>query len=180
MSYLAGAKSDFDKVIDHLKAEMNTIRTGRANPSVLDEIQVEAYGTYQPIKAMASISTPDAKTIQIDPWDSSATKAIEIAIMKSDIGLNPNVDGKTIRLFMPMMTEETRKEMVKKMKGKLEDAKVSIRKVREDVKKNIESQTDIGLDLVAREMADMEREVKKYYAQIEELGEKKEAEVMSI
>ncbi len=180
MSFLTDAKTDFEKVIEHLKGEMNTIRTGRANPAVLDGIQVEFYGAYQPIKALASISTPDAKTIQIEPWDGGAVKAIEIAIMKSDIGLNPNVDGKIIRLFMPMMTEETRLEMVKKMKVKLEDSKISIRKIREENKKLIEAQDGIGLDMVTRELDQLERTVKEFVAKIEELGAAKEKEVMTV
>ena len=180
MSYLIGAKTDFEKVIEHLKGEMNTIRTGRANPAVLDGIQVELYGAYQPIKALASISTPDAKTIQIEPWDVSAVKAIEIAIMKSDTGLNPNVDGKIIRLFMPMMTEETRLEMVKKMKSKLEDSKISIRKIREENKKLIEAQDGVGLDMITRELDQLERLVKEFVAKIEEQGAAKEKEVMTV
>ena len=131
------------------------------------------------MKAFASMSTPDAKTLNIEPWDQSVVKAIEDAIRKSDIGLNPLVDGKTIRLIMPMMTEESRQKMVKIVHEKLEDARVAVRKVREEAKKKV-SAMDGGEDVVRKEQEKLDKTVKEYVAKIDAAGEKKEAEVMSI
>lgn len=180
MSFITDAKTGFEKVIEHLKHELNAVRTGRATPAIVEDIQVEAYGAMQPIKALASIGTPDARTVQIEPWDASTVKAIETAIMKSDIGIMPTVDGKIIRLNMPMMTEETRMQMVKRMKEKLEEAKISIRKVREENKKGIEAQEGVGEDTIERELEQLEKMVKESTAKIDELGAKKEQEVMTV
>lgn len=179
MSIIDDAKPQFQKVIEHCVAELGAIRTGRASAAILEPVQVEAYGALQPIKALATITTPDAKTILIEPWDSSVVKAIEVAIQKSDIGLNPVVDGKSLRLNMPMMTEETRLKMVKLAKEKLEDARVSIRKVREEARKGL-AKVEGGED-VKRQLEELlEKTVKEYTAKIEELGEKKEKEITTI
>ncbi len=180
MSIVNEAGPQFDKSIDHLAQELRGLRTGRATPTLVEDLQIELYGAMQPLKAAASISTPDARTIQIEPWDASAVKAIESAIMKSDIGINPNVDGKTIRLNMPMMTDEMRQEMVKKLKAKMEDARVSIRRVREDVKKKIEGQDGIGDDDKHAQLDELEKTVKQYNEQIDGLGKKKEEEITTI
>lgn len=180
MSFVNAAKTGFEKVIEHLKHELGAVRTGRATPAIAEDIQVEAYGMMQPIKALASIGTPDARTVQIEPWDASVVKAIETAIMKSDIGIMPNVDGKIIRLMMPMMTEETRLQMVKRVKEKLEEAKISLRKVREENKKAIEAQEGVSEDAINRELEQLEKLVKEFTAKIEELGASKEKEVMTV
>ncbi len=172
-------KPQFEKITERLMEELATLRTGRATPALVDHIQVEAYGTMQPVKALASMSTPDAKTLNIEPWDQSVIKAIESAIRASDIGVNPVVDGKTIRLIMPMMTEETRHKMVKIVHEKLEDARVHARKVREEAKKQVQNMEG-GEDAVRKEQENLEKMVKEYIAKIDALGEKKEAEVMSI
>ena len=179
-SILETAKTDFDKAIEHLKRELMTVRTGRATPALVEDMNVEAYGAMQPMKQLASISTPDAKTVQIEPWDVSVVKAIESAIMNSDLGLNPNVDGKIIRLIMPMMTEENRQRMVKVVKERMEDARIAVRQVREDVKKQIEKQDGIGEDAIRGELEDLDKHVKELNGLIEELGKKKEEEVMTI
>lgn len=180
MSIISEHTEQFEKAIAHLEQEMKMVRTGRATPAIVEDLQVEMYGALQPVKALASISTPDARTVQIEPWDGSAVQAIETAIQKSDIGINPNVDGKIIRLNMPMMTEDMRKDMVKRMKGKLEDAKVSVRKVREEAKKRIEAQEGIGEDDKRAELNKLEETVKSYTARIDEIGKKKEEEIMTI
>ena len=113
----------------------------------------------------------------IEPWDSSVVKAIESAIIASGIGVSPVVDGKIIRLIMPMMTEENRQKMVKVLNEKLEDAKVQIRKVREEAKKSIEKQTGVGEDAIRSELESLDKTVKEYVAKIEELGDKKEKEI---
>jgi ribosome recycling factor len=179
MNIIDEAKPQFTKVIDHLVNELGAIRTGRASGAILEPVQVEAYGALQPIKALATITTPDARTILIEPWDSSVVKSIETAIMKSDVGIMPVVDGKTLRLAMPMMTEETRLKMVKLMKEKLEDARVSLRKVREEARKEI-AKADGGEDEQRRLEELLEKTVKEYTAKIEEMGDKKEKEITTI
>ncbi len=180
MTYIEDAKPQFEKSIEHLAQELRMIRTGRANPALVEDLMIEVYGAQQALKTLASISTPDPKTVQIEPWDASVVQAIESAIMKSSIGINPNVDGKIIRLVMPMMTEEMRVDLVKKMKAKLEEAKISVRRVREDVKKRIENEEGVGEDDRRSELARLEETVKSYISRIEEQGQKKEDEVMTI
>lgn len=180
MSILTDIKPQFNKVIDHLKSELAMVRTGRANPAIVEDLQVNAYEMMQPVKSLASISTPDSKTIQIEPWDQGVVKAIESAIMKSDIGMAPNVDGKIIRLIVPMMTEDMRKEIVRKMKVKLEDAKVALRKVREEAKKKIEAQEGVSKDDIHAELDDLEEVVKEFVGQVTDLGNRKEEEIMSV
>lgn len=180
MSFITDAKPQFEKTIEHVQTELRMIRTGRATPALVEDMQIEHYGAMQPLKQLASIGTPDARTIQIEPWDATAVQAIETAIQKSEIGINPNVDGKIIRLAMPMMTEEMRLEMVKKMKGKLEEGKVSVRQIREEVKKKIEKQEGVGEDDIRSDLEDLEETVKSYIAKIDELGKKKEEDIMSV
>jgi len=180
MSYITEAKPHFEKAVEHLQRELSAIRTGRATPALVENLSVDLYGSQQALKSLASISTPDPKTVQIEPWDARAVKAIETAILTSDIGINPNVDGKVIRLIMPMMTDETRQRMVKTVKERLEDTRVSVRKVREEVKKKIEKEEGIGEDDKKREKDLLEKTVKEYTEKIDELGKKKEAEITTV
>jgi len=180
MPILNDYKPEFEKVLEHLIHEIGTLRTGRASPALVEDLAVEAYGTIQPVKALGSMSTPDARTLVIEPWDSSVVKAIESAIVASGIGVSPVVDGKIIRLIMPMMTEENRQKMVKVMSGHLEDARVQIRKVREEAKKKIEKQTGIGQDDIRSELEQLDKAVKEYVARIDEAGDKKEKEIMTV
>ncbi len=180
MALLDEFKPQFAKVQEHLVKELGGIRTGRATPALVEDVQVEMYGAFQPIKALASMSTPDARTLLIEPWDGSAVKSIEVALQKSDIGIMPTVDGKTIRLMMPTMTEENRQRMVKVMKEKLEDARVSARKVREDARKAIDKLEGVGEDEIRRLQAELEKMVKDFTVKIDEIGEKKEKEITTI
>lgn len=180
MSHLDDAKPQFERVIDHLAHELNNIRTGRANPGLLDDIQVEAYGVMQPVKALAAISTPDARTLTIDPWDASVIQAIESAIQKSEIGIQPVVNGKSIRLTMPMMTDETRQKMVRLMKEKLEEARIGVRKVREETRKHLQAEDGVGEDELRRQQETLEKSVKDYMTKIDAMGDKKEVEVTTI
>lgn len=179
MSILSEATPHFEKAIEHLHKELSSIRTGRANPALVEDVQIEAYGAQQPLKQLASISTPDAKTIQIEPWDGSVVKAIESAIMQSNIGINPNVDGKTIRLVMPMMTDEDRQRMVKVVKEKLEETRIAVRQVREDAKKKI-GKSEMTDDEKRDAEKELDETVKKYNDQIAEIGKKKEEDITSI
>jgi ribosome recycling factor len=180
MSIIDDSKPHFAKVLDHLSSELASIRTGRATPALLEGVQVESYGAMQPIKAVASLSTPDSRTLLIEPWDGSVTKAIETAIQKSELGIMPIVDGKNIRMVMPMMTEETRLRMVKLMKEKLEDARVSLRKVREESRKAVEKLSSMGEDEIRRLQDGIEKLVKEHNSKIDEMGEKKEKEITTI
>lgn len=180
MSHIDEAKPHFERAIDHLAEGLGTIRTGRANPSLVENIQVEAYGSMQPIKAMAAISTPDSRTIRIDPWDGSVVQAIETALQKSDIGIQPTVDGRSIRLNMPMMTEETRFKMVKNVHERLEEGRISIRKIREETRKKMQAEDGVGKDELHRDLESLEKVIKEYMAQIEAMGEKKETELTTI
>ncbi|MBU0614303.1 ribosome recycling factor [Patescibacteria group bacterium] len=180
MTYTNDARPGFEKAKEHLNKELNGIRTGRATPALVEDIPVEAYGTVQPLKSLASISTPDSKTVQMEPWDPSVVKAIESAIMKANLGINPTVDGRTIRLNMPMMTEETRQQMVKKMKEKLEEARVAVRRVREETKKKIEKDDSLPEDEQHRQLEELDKKVKEMNGEIEDLGNKKEQEITTI
>ncbi|MFH1766480.1 MAG: ribosome recycling factor [Patescibacteria group bacterium] len=180
MTIVKESKSQFDKAIEHLAQELSSIRTGRATPALVENLEIEAYGTMQSLKSLASISTPDAKTLQIEPWDSSVVKNIESAIQKSDIGINPNTDGRTIRLIMPMMTDEVRQKMVKVVKDKLEEARIAVRQVREDIKKKIEKIEGIGDDEKHGLQKELDELVKTYNATIEGAGQKKIDEITTI
>lgn len=180
MTVVNEAKPQFEKVIERLSQELSTIRTGRATPALLEMIRVEVYGAQQPVKAVASISVPDAKTLVIEPWDASTVSAIESAIMKSDLGITPNVDGKIIRLSMPMMTEETRQRMVKVVKEKMEEARISVRQVREEARKKIDKLEGVGEDDKRRLQDELEKEVKAQNEEIERMGKEKEEDVMKV
>lgn len=180
MSFITDATPQFEGTLEHLSKELSVLRTGRATPAIVEDLQVEAYGATQPVKALASISIPDAKTVQIEPWDGATVKFIESAIMKSDIGINPNVDGKIIRLIMPMMTNENRQRMVRVLKEKMEEAKIAVRKIREDVKKKIERDEDASDDDKKADKAELELVVKDYTNRIEDVGVKKETEITTV
>lgn len=180
MSLITESKPSFQRVLEHLAQELSGIRTGRATPALVENIEVEVYGAKQPIKALGSISTPDAKTLAIEPWDGSVVKAIESALQKADLGMNPNVDGKIIRLIMPMMTEETRQKMAKIVKEKLEESRISVRQVREDVKKKIEKLEGVGEDEKRGLQKELDEEVKDANNTIESMGKKKVEEITTI
>ncbi|RMD50767.1 ribosome recycling factor [Candidatus Parcubacteria bacterium] len=170
----------FKKVIEHLQKELAGIRTGQASPALVENIQVEAYGATQPIKALASINIPDARTIQIEIWDSSVVKAMEKALIEAELGMQPNVDGNKIRLNIPMMTDEQRQKFVKILKEKLEEARVAIRQIREEVKKAINKQEGVGDDEKRRQLDNLETDVKDQINIIDEMGKKKEEEITTI
>lgn len=180
MQQVQQAKPQFQKVTEHLKDVLATLRTGRAHPALVEHLQVEAYGMLQPLKSLASISVPDSKTLQIEPWDASVVGAIESAINKSEIGINPNVDGKTIRLIMPMMTDENRQRLVKQVREKVEEAKIAVRRVREEVKKEIEKTEGVSEDLKRSELEALDAQVKDSNGQIDTIGKDKEQQILTI
>lgn len=171
------------KSIDAFKQNLSEIRAGRANPAILNKINVEYYGVPTPINQVAGISVPEARTIVIQPWDASVLKSIEKAILASDIGLNPNNDGKVIRLNFPELTEERRKELAKDVRKIAEESRVAIRSIRRDGMddaKNRQKKSEITED----EKSDIEGKIQKltdkYVEEIDKLLENKEKEIMNI
>lgn len=183
MSTVDNYKEKFEKTLEHLKNEITSLRTGRATPALVEDIAVESYGTKQPMKAVASISVQDAKTIVVDPWDKNLIQAVEIAISNSQLGINPVNDGKLIRLPLPELTQDRRQELVKVLHQKLEDARIATRKIREEVRKEIEVQEknkEIAEDDKYKMQDDLEKLVKEYNDKIKEIGENKEKEINTI
>ncbi len=172
-----------EKSIDSLDGKFAEIRAGRANPAILNRVMVEYYGVQTPINQVAGISVPEARMIVIQPWDASVLKAIERAILEADIGINPNNDGKVIRLNFPELTEERRKDLVKDIKKIAEEAKVSIRSIRKDGMdgaKSMLKNSEISEDEEADLEDDIQKLTDKYVATIDEMLEKKEKDIMSV
>lgn len=171
------------KTLENLQKEYASIRAGRANPHILDKLTVDYYGTPTPIQQVANVSVPEARLIQIQPWEPSMVKEIEKAILMSDIGINPTNDGKSIRLVFPDMTEERRKEIVKEVKKKGEDAKVAVRNIRRDANdsfKKLKKEEDLSED----EIKDLENQVQKltdeFIKKIDKAIEDKSKEIMTV
>lgn len=170
------------KTIGNLDGELSAIRAGRANPNVLNKIVVDYYGTPTPIQQVANISVPEARMIQIQPWEKSMLKAIEKAILTSDIGINPTNDGTSIRLVFPELTEDRRKELAKDVKKKGEEAKVAVRNIRRDG--NVAFKKLKGTEISEDEIKDLEDELQKitdkYIAQVDKMVEAKSKEIMTV
>jgi ribosome recycling factor len=180
---LAEAESNMKKAVEATQRSFNTIRTGRANASLLDRVMVEYYGAPTPLKSLASISTPDATTITIQPFDKGSIGLIEKAINLSDVGLTPNNDGSVVRLNIPPLTTERRQEMVK-LAGKLaEEGKVSVRNVRRDAIDSVRKQ-EKNSDISKDESRDLQDEIQqltdKYTAKIDELLALKEKDITTV
>lgn len=171
------------KSISVFEENLSEIRAGRANPAILNKLTVEYYGVPTPINQVAGISVPEARLIVIQPWDNSLLKEIEKAINTSDIGINPNNDGKVIRLNFPELTEERRKDIVKDIKKMAEEAKVSVRAIRRDgidKAKTMQKNSELTEDELSKAEDDIQKLTDKYVAEIDNLLAKKEKEVMSI
>jgi ribosome recycling factor len=178
-----GKKGDFEKAIEYFKEELNQVRTGRASTSLVDSLLVDYYGSKSPIKQVASITTPDPRTIMISPWDKDSLVNIEKAIKESQLNLNPMNDGQVIRINIPPLNEERRKELVKLLNQKTEEARVAVRKNREDVWDEIqemEKEGTIGEDDKFSGKERLQKVVDEYNAKIEEIREKKEKEIMTV
>ena len=176
-------KDEFDKVIEFLKKDIVGLRTGRANVAMVEDISIEAYGTYQALKALASISVADAKTLNIEPWDKTVLGHIEKGIRDSGIGVSPVNDGRLIRVILPDLTTDRRRELTKVLHEKLENARVSLRKVRQEVREMVEMEEEnksISEDEKFKLYEDLEKTVKEFNDQIKEVGEKKETEINTI
>ena len=172
-----------EKTLSNLQEEYVSIRAGRANPHILDKIQVDYYGTPSSLQSVANISVPEARMIQIQPWEASLIKDIEKAILASDIGLTPANDGKVIRLVFPELTEDRRKELVKDVKKKGENAKVAVRNVRRDANDTIKKENKAN-EISEDEQKQLEDKIQKltdkFVAKIDDAVEAKSAEVMTV
>lgn len=176
-------KADFVKVVDFLKNDLTGLRTGRASTAMVENIPVEAYGTKQPLKAVGTIMVADPKTLTVEPWDKGLLGAIEKGIRDSNLGINPVNDGRLIRLSLPELTVERRAELVKVLHQKLESARISVRKAREEVREMAgaeEKDGAISEDEKYRVQEDLEKMVKEFNDKIKEMGEKKETEINTI
>ena len=171
-----------DKTLTNLDSEFGTIRAGRANPHVLDRIMVEYYGAPTPLQQVANISVPEARMIQIQPWEGSLVKEIEKAINMSDLGINPTNDGKVIRLIFPELTEERRKDLVKEVKKKGEAAKVAIRNIRRDANDMLKKlgKTDVSEDEIAELEDSVQKMTDKFIKKVDEAVEVKSKEILTV
>ena len=170
------------KTIEHLVSDFQTIRAGRANPHVLDKVVVDYYGTPTPLQGVGNISVPEPRIIQIAPWEKKIIKDIEKAIMASDIGITPSNDGSVIRLVFPELTEERRKDLVKDVKKKGEDAKVAIRNIRRDGNEAFKKlpKTEISEDEVKDLQDEIQKITDKYIKDIDALIEDKSKEILTV
>ncbi|GAA4292183.1 ribosome recycling factor [Anaerocolumna aminovalerica] len=176
-------ESKMKKSLDSLREEYSTIRAGRANPHLLDKLRVDYYGTPSPIQSVANISVPEARIIQIQPWESKLIKDIEKVIIASDLGLTPSNDGKVIRLVFPELTEERRKELVKDIKKKAENARVAVRNIRRDANdtiKKLNKNSEISEDEMKQLEDQVQKFTDKYIADIDKLTEDKSKEILTV
>ncbi len=176
-------ENKMQKTLDGLNTEYASIRAGRANPHILDKLRVDYYGTPTPIQQVANVSVPEARTLMIAPWEPSLIKEIQKAIMNSDLGINPNNDGKSVILNFPELTEDRRKEIAKDIKKKGEDAKVAVRNVRRDANEAVKKQNKAG-DISEDEMKNAETDIQeltdKFIGMIEKAVEAKTKEIMTV
>ena len=180
---LVAFEDKMQKSLHNLEEEYAGIRAGRANPHVLDKLRVDYYGTPSPIQSVANVSVPEPRIIQIQPWEASMVKEIEKAILVSDLGINPTNDGKVIRLVFPELTEDRRKEMVKDIKKKGEDAKVAIRNIRRDAIdtfKKLGKTEDISEDVIKDLEDNAQKLTDKYVAEIDKAIEVKSKEILTV
>jgi ribosome recycling factor len=180
---LFDAEEKMDKAVSVARDDLGSIRTGRANPGMFNRINIEYYGSMTPITQLASINVPEARLVVIKPYEAGQLKAIEDSIRNSDLGVNPSNDGSVIRISIPQLTEERRKELVKQAKGKGEDAKVSVRNIRRkamDELSRIKKDGEAGEDEVARAEKDLDKTTATYTAQIDDLVKHKEGELLEV
>ena len=183
MAELNEFKEKMIRTTEVLSTQFAAVRAGRANAAVLDQIEVEYYGTPTPIKQIASIASPDARTLLIQPWDASALKNIEKAILVSDLGINPQNDGRSIRLVFPQLTEERRKELAKQVRKYGEEAKVAVRNVRRDAMDKFKKQQKKS-EITEDDLKDLEKDLQKltddYIKEVDKLTAAKEKELFEI
>lgn len=176
-------RQSFENALEHFAGEASKIRTGRAHPGLVDNLMVDYYGTKTPLRQIASISIPEARQILIAPWDKGSLVLIEAAIRESDLGLNPGNDGVALRITLPALTEETRKNLVKSLNQRVEEARIAVRNIREEVWKDIqelEKAGDISEDDKFSGKEDLQKVVDEYNQKLETLRKKKEEEVLTV
>ena len=176
-------KQSFESAVTHFEGEAIKIRTGRAHPGLVENLSVDYYGTRTPLRQIASISIPEARQILISPWDKGSLVLIEAAIRESDLGLNPGNDGVALRITLPALTEETRKNLVKSLNQKAEEARIAVRNVREEIWRDIqdfEKSGDISEDDKFAGKEELQKVVDEYNQKLETLRKKKEEEVMTV
>lgn len=182
-TFLTTKKSDFQATVDHFQKELSTLRTGRATPALVEDISVSAYDSTMEIRGLASINIPDSRTIVIEPWDKGLIQNIEKGIRDAGVGLSPVVDGQVLRVMIPQMTEENRKQIVKVMKEKLEEARVALRGVREDVRNEIvqkEKDKTFSEDEKFKVLDELDKLTKEFNDTLSEMAERKEEEIMTV
>ncbi len=183
MAEIKEFKNRMIKTASVLSTQFDTVRAGRANAAVLDQIEVDYYGTPTPIRQIASISSPDARTLLIQPWDSSTLKLIEKAILTSELGINPQNDGRVIRLVFPQLTEERRKELAKQVRKYGEEAKVAVRNIRRDAMDTFKKEQKKG-EITEDDLKDLEKDMQKltddYIKEVDKLTAAKEKELFEI
>ncbi|HIM37374.1 MAG TPA: ribosome recycling factor [Dehalococcoidia bacterium] len=180
---LKGVDTMMDRAIDALNRELNPLRTGRATPALVENIPVDYYGTPTPLNQIASISVPDARAIMVQPWDKQALAEIEKSLMKSDMGFNPSNDGNMITVPIPALSQDRRKELVRLLKKKLEDGKVSIRNVRRDgqeILRKLEKDKLISQDENRRAQDQLQKTTDGHTKIVDQVGTAKEAEIMQV
>ncbi|MCD8501540.1 MAG: ribosome recycling factor [Bacillaceae bacterium] len=180
---IKNAEDKMNKAIEALRRELTTLRAGRANPAILDKVQVEYYGALTPLNQVASISIPEARLLLIQPYDKTALADIERAIQKSDLGLTPSNDGSVIRIAIPALTEERRRELVKLVKKYAEEAKVAVRNIRRDANddlKKLQKDGEMTEDELRRSTDDVQKLTDKEIVKIDEVASTKEKEIMEV
>jgi ribosome recycling factor len=180
---LKDTRAHMQKTIDALSRELASIRTGRASPTLLEHVRVEYYGTSTPLNQLATINVPEPRMLTVQPWDKSQLKTIEKAILQSDLGLHPATDGALIRLPIPPLTQERRRDLAKLAKRYAEEAKVGIRNIRRDSKEHLErerTQAHVPEDAVRRAQDELQKITDKFIEEIDALLKKKESEIMEV
>lgn len=177
------AEEKMKKTLEVLRKDFSTMRVGRANPSILEKIQMDYYGTVTPINQLANISAPEPRLLTVQPWDKSIVPAVEKAILKSDLGLNPSSDGNIIRIIIPQLTQERRKELAKVTKKKAEETRVSIRNIRREQNeriKGLEKAKTINEDEGKRAQDDVQKMTDKFIKEVDRVLDIKEKEIMEV
>ena len=180
---LADAEDRMAKAVEALRRELATVRTGRANPALVDHLRVDYYGTPTPLKQLASVMVPEARLLTIQPWDKGSLTAIEKAIQKSDLGLNPTNDGSLIRLAIPPLTEERRRELVRMVHKKVEEGRVAIRNIRRDAHsmlRDLLHDKEISEDQEHNAQEELQKVTDRFIAEADKVGQEKEQELLEV
>jgi ribosome recycling factor len=183
MQSISEARAHMEKAVDAMRREFASVRTGKASPALLDVVRVEAYGSKMPINQVATVSAPEPRLLIVQPWDKSLTHAIEKAIQTAELGLNPANDGNVIRVPIPALTEERRKEMVRMLHKLAEEGRVAIRHARQEANKELkrkQSTHEISEDEVRKQMDEVQKMTDNYIHKIDDLVKAKEVEVMEV